>query len=70
MPKPKTATGLDVFNALQKRLNVQGHFPSEGELLTLTIDVMNVANTDNASVVAHAASEIAANPVRVFLRGV
>ena len=65
-----TATGVDVFNAIQKRLNVQGHFLSDRELLTLTVDIMNVINTDSANAVAHAATEIGANKVRPFQRSV
>jgi len=70
MPKPTTATGLDLFNALQKRLSTQAHILTEAQLLTLVIDVMNVANSDSANVVTHAAQEIAVNPVRPFLRSV
>lgn len=65
-----TQTGQDLFAAIQKRLNVQGHFPSDREILTLVVDVMNVINTDSANAVSHAATEIGKNPVRQFQRGV
>ena len=65
-----TATGVDIFNAIQKRLVTQGHVISDREVLTLTVDVMNVINTDSANAVAHAATEIASNKVRPFQRSV
>lgn len=65
-----TATGQDIFAALTKRLAVQSHLLSDREILTLTVDVMNVINTDAANVVAHAATEIATNKVRPFVRSV
>lgn len=70
MAKPTTASAIDIFNALQKRLTTQAHQLSDAQLLTLTVDVMNVINTDSANVVTHAGQEIAVNPVRPFLRSV
>ena len=70
MAKGKTATGVDIFNTIQKRLNVQGHFPSDGEILTLMIDLCNLVNIDNANALSHVVTELAANPVRPFVRGV
>ena len=70
MPRPSTVTGVDIFNALQKRLTTQGHQLSDRELLTLTVDVMAIINTDSGNAVTHAGQEIAANVVRPFIRGV
>lgn len=70
MALPSTTTGVDVFNALKKRLISQGFAPTDGQILTLVIDVMNVCNTDSANVVTHAATEISKNLIRPFTREV
>jgi hypothetical protein len=70
MALPSTATGVDIFNALKTRLSTQGFLFTDGQILTLVVDVMNVCNTDSANVVAHSATEIGKNPVRPFKREV
>lgn len=70
MAKPSTGTAVDIFNALQKRLQTQGHALLDSEILTLTIDVMNTINNDSANALAHAAAEITRNVVRPFVIGV
>jgi len=67
---PATPTAKDIFSALSKRLSTQGHALRDTELLSLTIDVMNVINNDATNATAHAALEIVYNPVRPFLLGV
>jgi hypothetical protein len=65
-----TATATDVFNAIQKRVANQGHAFTDIQIQTLTIDIMNVVNTDAANATTHAATEIAISPVRKFAPGV
>lgn len=70
MAQPSTATGVDMFNALKKRLSTQGFLFTDSQILTLVVDIMNVCNTDNANIVSHCATEIGKNPVRPFTREV
>jgi hypothetical protein len=70
MAQPSTATGVDMFNALKKRLSTQGFFFTDGQILTLVCDIMNVCNTDAANIVSHCGTEIAKNPPRPFVREV
>lgn len=70
MAQPSTSTGVDLFNAIKKRMTSQGFAPTDGQILTLVVDVMNVCNTDSANVVSHAATEIGKNLVRPFTREV
>lgn len=70
MAQPTTATGVDVFNTLKKRLSTQGYSFTDSQVLTLVVDIMDICNTDNANIVAHSATEISKNPVRPFRREV
>lgn len=65
-----TGTANDIRTALQKRLSTQAHQLSATQLDTLTIDVMNVINTDIANAGTDATTELSKNPVRPFLRHV
>lgn len=70
MAGASTATGQDIFAAIKKRVQTQGFGFNDNQILTLTIDIMNVINTDAANATAHAATEISKNPVRPFIRPV
>lgn len=57
-----TQTGLDIAAATRKRMETNGLLMSDSQIHTLMVDIMVVINTDAASVVAHALTEITAHP--------
>ncbi len=65
-----TGTGKDVRAAILKRLTGNGYFLTDNQLDTLSIDVMDVVNTDSANAISHATNELASNPKRKFVLGI
>lgn len=70
MPSMTTGFGVDLFTAAKKRLNSQGFFPSDSQIQTLLVDLMNVCITDSGTVSSHSTTELSNNPIRPFKYGV